>query len=271
MTCHSDKGPAAQNVDSYRSNYCVRQSLGDAGVNTRYGWPFLSRPFRQQPLDWSRDGRFLLFTQITKSSEIMVQTSDGGQPLSLLGPERAARGLRSSLRARQACLVRAMADFQRGRDHARWRGDGKEIFYLALDGQLMAVQVSGEGTSFQFSSPELLFNATPPVLRSPSFDYDVAADGQRFLMIEPAEKAEYLPLTLVSNWLTMEVARESHSPGCSILKSSKSSTGTTLIVEHPLGGKRLRSPRESANLSHSVNRRCCHTMTLTSLCDQGTM
>jgi Tol biopolymer transport system component len=44
-----------------------------------------SSRFRQQPLDWSRDGRFLLFTQITFSSEIVVQSANGGQPLSFLG------------------------------------------------------------------------------------------------------------------------------------------------------------------------------------------
>jgi hypothetical protein len=84
----------------------------------------------------------------------------------------------------------------------RWRGDGKEIFYLSLEGKLMAARVAGEGPSFQSSTPELLFGATPPSLRTPSFEYDVAPDGQRFLLIEPAEKVEYQPLTLVTNWLS---------------------------------------------------------------------
>jgi hypothetical protein len=44
----------------------------------------------------------------------------------------------------------------------------------------------------------------PPLLRSPAFEYDVAPDGQRFLMIEPAEKPECLPLTLVGKWLTKQ-------------------------------------------------------------------
>ena len=82
----------------------------------------------------------------------------------------------------------------------RWRGDGKEIFYLSLDGKMMAVRVSGDGAAFQSSTPQLLFNATPPELRTPNFEYDVSADGERFLMIEPMEQAEYQPLTLVSNW-----------------------------------------------------------------------
>jgi hypothetical protein len=42
-------------------------------------------PLREQPLDWSREGRFLLFTQMTLSSEIMVRSASDGQPLSFLG------------------------------------------------------------------------------------------------------------------------------------------------------------------------------------------
>ncbi len=82
----------------------------------------------------------------------------------------------------------------------RWRGDGKEIFYLSLDGKMMAVRVSGDGPAFQSWTPHVLFNATPPHLRTPNFEYDVSADGERFLMIEPLVAPEYQPLTLVSNW-----------------------------------------------------------------------
>ena len=84
----------------------------------------------------------------------------------------------------------------------RWRGDGKEIFCLALDGKLMAAPISSDGPSFQSYTPELLFNAIPPLLRSPAFEYDVTPDGQRFLIVEPAEKPEYPSLTLVSKWLS---------------------------------------------------------------------
>jgi hypothetical protein len=44
--------------------------------------------------------------------------------------------------------------------------------------------------------------ATDPFLRSLPFEGDVKPDGQRFLIVEPAEKPEYLPVTLVSKWRT---------------------------------------------------------------------
>ena len=84
----------------------------------------------------------------------------------------------------------------------RWRGDGREIFYLSLDGKMMAVRVAADGVAFQSQTPQFLFNATPPHLRTPNFEYDVSADGERFLMIEPMVKPEYQPLTLVTNWLS---------------------------------------------------------------------
>ena len=183
-------------------------------------------PLTQQPLDWSGDRRFLLFTQITPhSSEVMVQPASGGQALSLLTNSFGATHAQFNPgvprwvaydfddTGRREVYVQAFepgkpspaARWQistAGGTMPRWGGDGKEIFYLALDGKMMAAQVSGDGPSFQSFAPEVLFEATPPVPRTPSFEYDVAPDGQRFLMIEPAQKAEYLPLTLVTDWLS---------------------------------------------------------------------
>ncbi len=184
-----------------------------------------SSPDRQQPLDWSADGRFLLFTQITLSSEIMIRSASGGQPLSYLNhgfgatkaqfnpgaPRWIAYDFDDSgqrevyVQAFEPGKIAPSARWQistGGGTMPRWRRDGKEIFYLTLDGKMMAARVSDEGSSFESSTPEVLFHATPPLLRSPSFEYDVTPDGRRFLMIEPSEKSEYLPLTLVSNWMS---------------------------------------------------------------------
>ena len=179
----------------------------------------------QQALDWSRDGRFLLFTQITTiSSQIMVQQG-GGPALSLLGNARGATHAQFNPgvprwvaydwddSGRREVYVQAFEPGKpvstarweissAGGTMPRWRGDGKEIFYLSLDGKLMAARVSGDGPSFQSSTPELLFTGHPPELRTPVFEYDVTPDGQRFLMIEPAKRPEDQPLTLMTNWAT---------------------------------------------------------------------
>jgi eukaryotic-like serine/threonine-protein kinase len=177
----------------------------------------------QQPLDWSSDGRSLLFTQISLSAEIMVLAASGGQQLSFLGNNLGAgrgqfnRGVPRWVvydfddSGRREIYVQAFepgkpassARWQisdSGGTMPRWRSDGKEIFYLSLDGKMMAVRVSSDGPAFHSSTPQFLFKATPPEMRTPDFEYDVTPDGERFLMIEPMEKPEYQPLTLVSNW-----------------------------------------------------------------------
>ena len=177
----------------------------------------------EQPLDWSRNGRFLLYTRLTASTEIMIQAASGGRPLSFLGHARGASKAQFNPGVprwiaydfdgggRREIYVQA---FEPGKPASpacwqisngggtmpRWRGDGKEIFYLSLDGKMMAVRVSGDGAAFQSSTPQFLFNATPPQLRTSNWEYDVSADGERFLMIEPMAAPEYQPLTLVSNW-----------------------------------------------------------------------
>jgi len=80
-----------------------------------------------------------------------------------------------------------------------WRKDGRELFYLADDGRLMAVPVS-VGNTFEAGSPEPLFQTRfPGVLFGGIEHYAVSADGQRFLMNVAVEEAAS-PITIVLNW-----------------------------------------------------------------------
>jgi Tol biopolymer transport system component len=82
----------------------------------------------------------------------------------------------------------------------KWRRDGRELYYLALDGKLMAVPISGP--AFTAGKPKVLFQ-TPLIVNrnNPTRDrrYDVAPDG-RFLMVVPAATAAAVPFTVVVNW-----------------------------------------------------------------------
>jgi eukaryotic-like serine/threonine-protein kinase len=84
----------------------------------------------------------------------------------------------------------------------RWRRDGKELFYLALDRKLMAVPVRGAST-FEFGAGVPLFEARmelgTTVVTGWMQQYDVAPDGQRFLLdLEPDSSAS--PINVVLNW-----------------------------------------------------------------------
>jgi eukaryotic-like serine/threonine-protein kinase len=84
---------------------------------------------------------------------------------------------------------------------ARWRRDGKEIFFLSLDGTLMAAEVNGKGAKFEIGTVRPLFKLN---MGAPGgyyeCTYDVSADGQRFLASISGEEGTTPPLTLVVNW-----------------------------------------------------------------------
>jgi dipeptidyl aminopeptidase/acylaminoacyl peptidase len=86
----------------------------------------------------------------------------------------------------------------------KWRRDGKELYYLALDGKLMAVPITGS-SPFNAGKPAPLFQTSLTVTRnSPTRDrrYDIAPDG-RFLMVVPVPGGAPLPTTVLVNWPAM--------------------------------------------------------------------
>ena len=89
-----------------------------------------------------------------------------------------------------------------GGSDPQWRRDGKEMFYLATDGQLMAVPVDGAYTTFRASNPAPLFQTRLDVIKSsyPS-QYSVSANGQRFLLKIPVEESTAPPIVVILNWM----------------------------------------------------------------------
>ena len=87
-----------------------------------------------------------------------------------------------------------------GGTEPRWRGDGKEIFYIGAGSTLTAVPVSREGT-FAAGNPMPLFRAQlrAQVSSTDQFSYDVTKDGQRFLVNRYAKPAQVAPLHIILN------------------------------------------------------------------------
>jgi hypothetical protein len=77
-----------------------------------------------------------------------------------------------------------------------WRPDGAELFYLDLDGQLMAVPVSTQ-PAFDLGKPVPLFRTgmRPNLLNQ----YAAAKDGKKFLLLEPDRSSEE-SLTFILDW-----------------------------------------------------------------------
>ena len=76
----------------------------------------------------------------------------------------------------------------------RWRSDGAELFYISAPGEfLMAVPVK-TGPPFEAGTPQ-------PLFEKGWGQYDVSADGQRFLFPTSPTKHESVPITVVLNWM----------------------------------------------------------------------
>ena len=86
---------------------------------------------------------------------------------------------------------------QNGGSWVRWAPDGSEIFYLAPDNTLITVPVIRRGGAVQVGTARALFKTRAKrVLQS----YDVAPDGQKFLINTLPEDTGAVPITLVVNW-----------------------------------------------------------------------
>jgi serine/threonine protein kinase/Tol biopolymer transport system component len=95
----------------------------------------------------------------------------------------------------------------RGGIYPKWRGDSRELYYLALDGKLMAVPVK-EGADFEAGEPRVLFQTPLTIPATPTaVQYDVTADGKRFLFLVPGNAAANVSspgssdtITAIVNW-----------------------------------------------------------------------
>ena len=81
-----------------------------------------------------------------------------------------------------------------GGDKPRWSHDGKELFYIATDGIIMAVPIK-DGPAFA-GVPIPLFNT-----RVTGFmPFDVAPDGRFLINTLPADATSRSSITVVVNW-----------------------------------------------------------------------
>jgi protease II len=84
--------------------------------------------------------------------------------------------------------------------HLAWRRDGKELFYVSTDKKMMAVDVKGEGPTFEAGAPKVLFDLHVPSFNNPQAQFAVTADGQKFLIANTFGENSSVPITVVLNW-----------------------------------------------------------------------
>jgi hypothetical protein len=80
----------------------------------------------------------------------------------------------------------------------RWRADGKELFYIAIDKKLMAVAIDTSHDEPAAGVPHALFQTRIVAARTVLFQYAVSRDGNRFL-INSMPSVGAAPLTVLMN------------------------------------------------------------------------
>jgi len=89
-----------------------------------------------------------------------------------------------------------------GGTQVRWSADGKEVFYVAPDGKMMAVSIALGGASPEVKLPVPLFQthlATGTNVLGNKPQYAVSRDG-RFLLNTAIESAS-TPIVVAMNWM----------------------------------------------------------------------
>jgi Tol biopolymer transport system component len=154
-----------------RTTVGLSQNLWLLPLDERRARPLLKSAFNKTEARFSPDVRWISYvSDESGASQVYVQSF----------PEL---GLRSQVSVA-------------GGSQPRWRRDGKELFYLAADRKLMAVKVRATPTSFEAGVPVVLFD-----LPNEGSRYDVAADGQRFLITRGVREAAPSPIIVVLNWM----------------------------------------------------------------------
>ena len=146
--------------------------------------PLISTPFHETNPAFSPDGRWPAYTSDESgSTELYLQAFESGETPALVGERH--------LVSREGALV------------LRWRNDGKELVYLAGDGQLYAVPIA-LSPKLKIGTPAALFAIgleARAAIHAPT-GFDISADGQSFLIpaVTAAERSEIL---VINNWEEM--------------------------------------------------------------------
>ena len=192
----------------------------------------LATPNNKIPTQWSRDGRFIVYYEIDPKTkqDIWVLRMDGAaqaKPVPFLrsefnefqgqlSPDSRWMAYTSDESGQNEVYVRPFpaADGQwkislAGGEQPRWRYEGKELFFKAADGMMMALKLkAGVPSGTELSSalepgqPEALFEThSAEYAHWPGFEYDVTRDGKRFLVdTQGAGSASPALLNVVVNW-----------------------------------------------------------------------
>ena len=137
--------------------------------------PILQTLFEESSAHFSPDGHWVVY-----------QADESGQPQVYAAPFPGPGGKRQ---------ISA-----NGGTKAQWRKDGREIFYVAPGGELMAAEVAARNGTLEVGKVQQLFDVSGGGDVTQGNPYDVSSDGQKFLVLDRGAASAKRPLTLLQNW-----------------------------------------------------------------------
>jgi DNA-binding winged helix-turn-helix (wHTH) protein/Tol biopolymer transport system component len=169
------------------------------------------------PNDWSADGRFLVYMNfqngVAPELEVLdlrnhshttyargaeAQFSPDGKWIAFHGLGSSGSGDPEAYVGRFPGPGRRIQISNHGGAQARWRADGKELFYITKDKKLMAVAIDTSHDEPVAGVPHVLFQTRIIAPRIVLFQYAVSPDGSRFL-INSMPSVGAAPLTVLMN------------------------------------------------------------------------
>jgi Tol biopolymer transport system component/tRNA A-37 threonylcarbamoyl transferase component Bud32 len=196
----------------------VRQPVTGGKAEPLFGTPVLGLA-----LSWTRDRQYVLLRRdSTTSGADLVAVTTGGEPSELVvaqslsdetegqfSPDGKWIAVVSNDSGRPEVFVQSFPDGRArtqvsttGGTQVRWSRDGREIFYVAPDGMMMAVSIGLGGASPDVTLPVALFKtylATGTNVLGNKAQYAVSRDG-RFLLDTALESAS-APIVVSVNWM----------------------------------------------------------------------
>jgi Tol biopolymer transport system component len=182
----------------------------------------LETPSTKYPQDWSKDGRFLVYSEENPKTGrdlwALPLTGTDRKPIAIANtPFEEMNGQFSPDGHWVAYQASESGQFQivvqpfpaptgkwqvstNGGSQPRWRVDGKQLYFVAPDGKMMAVSINSSGTNFAATAPVALFSTNlAPGAGTNKQEYMVSREG-RFLLNEQKDLSTNNPITLILNW-----------------------------------------------------------------------
>jgi len=172
-----------------------------------------------QPRSFSPDGKLILFEpqSVETNQDLLVLTlgedkkpepfanSSVKEFLGQFSPDGKFVAFVSNLSGQDEVYVATFPDragewqvSTRGGTEPRWRSDSTELYFFDPEDWLNATEISLEESSVAIGVTNKLFEARRT---GDAWRYDVASDGERFLVVVPASEVSASPIHVVVNWL----------------------------------------------------------------------